>query len=550
MDWLKRLLPGPPDTVPAEYQLLSSTATPSTPSQPAPQRPLRSNRLLAYAVVVTVVAVSLGAVEVLHKSASAPFLRFPGPWRDTAVQQLPRNVQLLQTQFAQPLRRGDAIRIGIVGGSVSQMPDNYGTHLVSWLNRNWPPREGQHEVVNMAIAASESGATSTCLDTFFAPYARPRQPPIDLLLVEFAYNDNALLPGEEGVVGFQVNRRANYERILRTALEWPTPVIVVEIAALERDVPPQRNSFANSCGRDHAEVAEHYAVPIVDWARFLYTYPAIDNVTEIFKDEGLHPNWHGHNLLAGVVLREMLYHMQLGNDTAILAKGDSGPSWPVRHAGNYHGLGRLAPVTIRDDELDKLASLPRPRWQLGSSAPWQCVSSQIKHTVDALNASVVSSDGWFYGTDQSDGGGRRFSRPGYTTTLPSDETGNVSTGAHLVFDVGNERSPVALLYRRSWHASADALVWIDEDPDATIGAEERRSPRCPPQPARLAGTWSTPSTQMVLEEVCSGPTGWSAGQAREGGKSYLHILTVQPLSGDQSATYFKSYGYAVRPDKE
>jgi hypothetical protein len=36
-----------------------------------------------------------------------------------------------------------------------------------------------------------------------------------LLLVEFAYNDNGILPGSEGETDFTISRTSNYERVLR-----------------------------------------------------------------------------------------------------------------------------------------------------------------------------------------------------------------------------------------------------------------------------------------------------------------------------------------------
>ncbi|GAA6004449.1 SGNH/GDSL hydrolase family protein [Rhodotorula paludigena] len=511
---------------------------------------LRPGRFVAVSVFLLAALLGLAELHTHKLSTVSDFFPSLPSWSSPTSEPLARNLQLLQTQLAQPLRRGEAVRIGIIGGSISQQGGNYGTHIIPWLNRNWPPAEGEHEVFNMAIAASESSVSSVCLDVIFAPHARPGRPPIDLLLVEYAYNDNSL-PDEndDKTTSLRFTRHANYERIIRRALEWPVPVIVIEAAALQIRKENQTSAFWRSSGYDHAQVAQYYSVPIVDWARFLYTFPDIDQIADIFRDGGLHPNPIGHNYLGGLILREILFHMQLSdNDTALFSVPPRvklvGPSWPRRRPGDYHGYHSEGPASLADHALAPLTALPPPRWHLDSSTHLSCVSSQLAHTVPTLQASVVSSEGWFYGADPSDGGTRMDLRPGYTTTLATDSAENLTTGAHLVYEIQVDRPLTVLLYRRSWQASADALVWVDEDSDATTPPEQRTGPLCPRVPVRFQGQWAERSTQMVLREVCSGAAGWSAPGAA-GVKSYLHILTVPSINGDPRATYFKSYGWAT-----
>lgn len=203
-----------------------------------------------------------------------------------------RNFQLLQRRVVAKLKNGERLRIGIVGGSISAMPNAYGDHLVEWLNRNWPARDGsQHEVINMAIPGSESGVASICLGSFFrySP-SRDAEPPIDLLLVEFAYNDNGILPGSEGETDFTISRTSNYERIFRSALSWPIPAMVIELVSYSGDVrrPPLRNSFLSSSGYSHALVAQHYSVPVIDFAQTMYSWPQLDDLAGFYVDKGIH----------------------------------------------------------------------------------------------------------------------------------------------------------------------------------------------------------------------------------------------------------------------
>ncbi|GAA6010294.1 hypothetical protein JCM10207_005160 [Rhodosporidiobolus poonsookiae] len=512
---------------------------------------------------------------VLLAVALVSFLAFRSSHSPPPAPTVPRNLQLIQRRVVQPLRRGRALKIGLVGGSISASGESFGWKVVEWLNRNWPPtaKDREHELLQGAISASESGLASICLNTLFHHLPTAVEPPIDLLLVEFAYNDGGLAaaqPNEEGAETLAINRQANFERLFRTAMEWPVPVIVVEVSSYHGDIrlPGPGNNFFNSVGLDHAEVAAHYGVPVVDVSQLFHSWPDVDDLPSLFTDRGIHPNARGHNLIASLVIRELLFHISLSSPDEPLWGPSfpeywSGPSWPVYGPSPAHGF---PPVEWPPIPLEgPLPPLPAPRWQLGagaSSASWECVSSQIKHTTPRLQSSVISSAtrGFTFRVDDSDGGIVSVSRPGYTTN---------ETNAHVVFALGRHRTgPMALLYRRSWQpASGDALVWIDHDPagvdllpsppssfsssdtpSAGGGAalswpsSRASAPRCPPTPLRLRGHWTAKSTQMVLEEICAGEDAWSAPP--DGGRvSFLHVVSV-PGEGGEEARYFKTYGYA------
>lgn len=457
-----------------------------------------------------------------------------------------RNSQLMQRGVVSKLKEGKQVKLGIIGGSISAMTDNYGNHLIEWMNRNWPTSDGlQHEVINMAIPGSESGVSSICLGTFFRydPY-KDAVPPIDLLLIEFAYNDNGILPGSEGQTDLSISRTANYERIFRTALAWPIPSIVVELVSYSGDArkPPLKNAFLSSSGYSHALVAQHYSVPIVDVAQTFYSWPHTDDIKGFYIDKGIHLSQTGHIMTASLIARELIYQLSVGTnssssviDLSKVHPSNSGPSWPHLAAWTANHFER--PPIVPDPDA-QLSPLPHPRWQLGATPLWNCLSSQIEHTKADLERAAVVNSGWEMMIDQSDGGRTRsVSRPGFTVH---------ATDAHLAYDLGKmgASGPTALLYRRSWQTSADALVWLDQD-QAASGATVRNGASCPSEPVRLHGTWSTPTTQMVLDEICSGAGGWTA-RADPNKPTYLHMVTVQPDDDEhRSGTYFKSYGFAA-----
>ncbi|GAA5852126.1 hypothetical protein JCM8547_000165 [Rhodosporidiobolus lusitaniae] len=514
-----------------------------------PSRPtFRIAVFLAVLVAVSLVSLSIHTPAALRITTLSALRDSPSP----------RNLQLLQRKVALPLRRGEALRIGVAGGSISAPKDAYGQHVINWLNRNFQPHENetaQHTLVNVAIPASESGLTSVCLASLFEYDPRiDERPPIDLLLVEFAYNDGILPVGAEGgdeEGRLSISRTANFERIFRRALEWGVPVIVVEVASYEGDVRTgeRHNRFLTSVGYDHALVAEYYHVPVVDFALQLFTWPDVEQLPDLYGDQGIHPNNRGHNLLGSLVIRELLFHISLAAPytplvvPAAKSSGWSGPSWLELGPQAKHGFPLHTPPSLPLSA--PLSSLPPPRWQLGSSRDWDCVASQILPTRSRLKASVVSSStsSFPFMYDESDGGPYRSgARPGYTAN---------ATGSNLVFEVPSPVGTKALLYRRSWQlTSGQALVWVDQDPSprrltgdgGSIDWEgETDAPRCPSVPLRLDGRWEAKSTQMVVEEVCSGTEGWS--RAPKEGAAFLHVVSL--LGGSEMATYFKVYGWGV-----
>lgn len=440
----------------------------------------------------------------------------------------PRNSQLLQ-RVASRLVRGDPIVLGIVGGSISAQRGGYGEQVVSWLNRNWPPQEGEHKLLNGAVPASESSLAAVCLDTLLQGI-RP-----DLLLVEYAYND-ASLADEDSI-------RAAVESITRQALLGESAVVMLEFAGYSHnrghmELGQATNDFQNSVGNLHAQVGEYYSAPKVDVARYLYAFADAERLLN-FTD-GIHPNVEGHTLVATLVV-QFLLDLVLADPTTStpdrvdwlhrLALTPNGPSWlhpPPRTSSPHPAVS--SPT---------LSRLPPAIWSSPSPLPlpWSCIISQIASTLPSLRLSAIRTEGWTFGPDLSDGGPfRSGSRPGFRTLA----SGKEEEDAHLVFKLGRakEVKRVALLYRRSWQASGRARVWVDREGEA-VGQGEG-SGKCSRE---LGGQWKSQTTQMVLDVVCEeGEADWRSQQEDEGGKEeaelFLHVVA-------RRREYFKVYGYAT-----
>lgn len=456
-------------------------------------------------------------------------------FRPPASPATPRNLQLHQ-QLVQQLVDGKALSLGILGGSISRMEGGYGDQVVDWLNRNWPPREGVHSLLNGAVSASESTLAAVCFDTLLQQDHHPSK--VDLLIVEYAYNDAAS----------PETASSAFESIVRQSLSRTSAVISLEFAGYSHhrghiEAGKATNDFQNSVGNLQASVASLYSVPIVDVARFLYAFADAErlmNYTDV-----IHPNLDGHTLVATLVIEELVRRvasMPAGAEwLSRKAVSANGPSWlhPPPFKLNPSTSRYLASLPSLPEPLSspsisaELAPLPPPAFSpstSGSSSiiPWSCTISQIASTVPALRQSAIATQGFLYGPDESDGGPfRSRARPGFRTNSTIGE-GEKEEG-HLVFSLGRAAAvkSVALLYRRSWQDSGKAVVWVDQKREA-----DRSSSRSGGCERRVDGQWEAETTQMALEVVCEeGEVEWEEGEL------YLHIVA-------QRRKYFKVYGYA------
>ncbi|ORY81256.1 hypothetical protein BCR35DRAFT_304110 [Leucosporidium creatinivorum] len=456
-------------------------------------------------------------------------------FRPPAPTATPRNVQL-QSQLVQRLINGEALTLGILGGSISRQEGGYGAQVVDWLNRNWPSKEGAHSLVNGAVAASESSLASVCFDTLLQQDGS--SPNLNLIIVEYSYNDAAS----------PETARSAFEAITRQALLRNSAVFSLEFAGYSHnrghmEIGKATNDFQNSVGTLHADVASLYSVPIVDVARYFYAFADAERLMNY--TDGIHPNLEGHGLVATLVVEELIRLVASTEESAqwFLSKSISvnGPSWlhpppPTPPSDNARSLPSLPSPFYRSSASSVSAELsPLPPPSFSSTSPssdiikWSCTISQISSTVSALRQSAIEMQGFLYGHDESDGGPfRSRARPGFRTNSTMGE-GDDEEG-HLIFALGRSADvkSVALLYRRSWQASGKAVVWVDQERET--GRGRSRSGGCERE---VDGQWEAETTQMVLEVVCEeGAVEW-----REEGELFLHVVA-------RRRDYFKVYGYA------
>jgi len=141
------------------------------------------------------------------------------------------------------------------------------------------------ESVNAAVGGTGSDYGRFRLDRDVLA-ARP-----DVVFVEFAVNDSGMVTGW---------RRRSFEALIRALLLAPARPHVVVILTTFGD--PDK---AQALGHDHREIAQHYALPVIDVGEALWAAGAPPNLMSEFLPDGVHPNDAGYRVYAECIIRAL-----------------------------------------------------------------------------------------------------------------------------------------------------------------------------------------------------------------------------------------------------
>ena len=182
----------------------------------------------------------------------------------------------------QKARKGQAITIGFLGGSITQgcnpsVPENaYAVRTYNWLKEFLAPTEVRY--INAGI-----GATGSLMGVHRMVEDLLQYKP-DIIVVEFAAND---VPPTDG-------SKKSYESVIRGIIEHLPNTAIIELMMTLQD--------GTSAYAQQTQIGHHYKVPMVSYRQEVLNGIAAGEYTweEIETDE-VHPNDRGHKIVADLL---------------------------------------------------------------------------------------------------------------------------------------------------------------------------------------------------------------------------------------------------------
>ncbi len=185
----------------------------------------------------------------------------------------------LERVFAKA-RRGEAITIGAIGGSITQgasVSSNYISRVTQWWRDSHPGTEVGMVNAGIGGTGSNYGALRARRDLL------AREP--DLVIVEYAVNDRNIKDAAETLEG-----------VVRQIMKQPEQPAVILLFMVTKTGDSAQEWFT--------KVGNHYKLPMVSYRDAVW--PELEAGRMQWSDvspDKVHPNDHGHGLAAGWVIR-------------------------------------------------------------------------------------------------------------------------------------------------------------------------------------------------------------------------------------------------------
>ncbi|MBP6603502.1 MAG: SGNH/GDSL hydrolase family protein [Verrucomicrobiales bacterium] len=195
------------------------------------------------------------------------------------------------SNFIAKMEKEGKAHVAFLGGSITQNTSGHTKMVPEWLKAHWP---------NVEFTFTRAGLGSTCSTTGAFRLDRDvlSKGPVDLLIVEFAVNDDqdamhdaiTAKRGLEGIIRqyFKVNPTGDV-----ISVQFVNPAILAKLQAGEEAV-----SVAA-----HREVARHYGLPIVDVGRALAAEIAAGRMTWETDYKDTHPNQIGYQFASDLITK-------------------------------------------------------------------------------------------------------------------------------------------------------------------------------------------------------------------------------------------------------
>lgn len=192
-------------------------------------------------------------------------------------------------RFVSKAAAGGSLRVAFLGGSITQNAKGHVQMVPDWLRAKWP--QAQFEFINAGLAS-----TCSLAGVFRVAQDVLAQGPVDLLVVEFAVNDD-----QDAGHDRRTSIRA-YEGILRQyfAANPTGDAICVHFVNPKILAKHQQGEEATSVAA-HKAVARHYRLPSVDVGLALAQEIAAGRMTWERDYHETHPNETGYRFASQLI---------------------------------------------------------------------------------------------------------------------------------------------------------------------------------------------------------------------------------------------------------
>jgi hypothetical protein len=162
---------------------------------------LNSNPISAFKTPLAILVSTLLGLHLFTACASPPPFSLPDKSLETETPATGVTIRRSSARFHSLLRDGSPVHIAFLGGSITQSPDGHVKTVSAWFKQRYP---------GSPLLVTNAGLSSTCSTSGAFRLGRDvlSQGPVDLLIVEFAVNDDqdarhtrqAAIRGMEGIV--------------------------------------------------------------------------------------------------------------------------------------------------------------------------------------------------------------------------------------------------------------------------------------------------------------------------------------------------------------
>lgn len=195
------------------------------------------------------------------------------------------------SNFIAKMEKERKAHVAFLGGSITQNASGHTKMVPEWLKTHWPSVEFTFTSAGLGSTCSTTGAFRLDRDIL-------SKGPVDLLIVEFAVNDDqdamhdaiTAKRGLEGIIRQYFTANPTGDVI---SVQFVNPAILAKLQAGEEAV-----SVAA-----HREVARHYGLPIVDVGRALAGEIAAGKMTWERDYKDTHPNQIGYQFASNLITK-------------------------------------------------------------------------------------------------------------------------------------------------------------------------------------------------------------------------------------------------------